>query len=138
MGRTISPNFIFSLFGVSAIDQVEEHVFTTLGSTGDPMAIRVAAVIAAVRQQRFPTVMKVTSVRQGDPHESKFFTYLYNDATPGMQVSLADWKTRMNIRSQTTAAPLPPQPPQAGMPPQQLTPSMQPPPTAGMMTGYAR
>jgi protein transport protein SEC24 len=122
IGRGISAHFLYAVFGVSALDQLNPEVAETLiGTTGDPLGQRVANVIEGIRKQRRPPFMAVTVIRQGDYTESRFFQMLIEDRTTGLTLTFAEFMKQMGGR--TTA----PQP-QSQQPGQ-----MPPPPANGMM-----
>jgi protein transport protein SEC24 len=103
LGRGISSHFLYAVFGVSSIDQLNPEVAEQLiGTTGDQLSSRIVAIIEGIREQRAPPFMSITVIRQGDYLESKFFQMLIEDRTTGLALTFPEFMQRMGGR---TAAP---------------------------------
>jgi protein transport protein SEC24 len=103
IGRGVSSHFLYAVFGVSSIDQLNPEVAEQLiGTTGDQLSSRIVAIIEGIREQRAPPFMSIAVVRQGDYLESKFFQMLIEDRTTGLALTFPEFMQRMGGR---TAAP---------------------------------
>ncbi|CEM07675.1 unnamed protein product [Vitrella brassicaformis CCMP3155] len=105
IGRSISLNFLYSVFGVSSLDQLNPDVAETLiGTTGDQLSSRVNAIIQAIRLEREPPYMKLYIIRQGEPAENRFFSNLVEDRTLGLQLTYNEFLSKLGSRPMGAAA----------------------------------
>jgi len=114
IGRAVDSGFLQAVFGVASFDQLDSsQAETTIGTRGDPVSNKVAAIIRQVRAERPVPFMQLSVIRHGEQHkEARFFASLIEDRTIGLQSTYSEFLQRMGYRPQTQA---PPQ--QAGMPP---------------------
>ncbi|SOV18190.1 protein transport protein Sec24A [Plasmodium gaboni] len=96
IGRSINPQWIYAVFGVQTIDQLNtEYAENHLGSTGNPFGVQILNIINTLRKIRTPCHMKLLVVKQGDPLEYKFFSYLIEDRSQHMMLSLKEFLAKI-------------------------------------------
>lgn len=129
IGREINPAFLQSVFGVAAFNQLEqaEGLDGMVGTRGDPLSNKVAAVLAQIRSERAVPYMQLKVIRCGDQFEPRFFASLIEDRTIGMQSTYTEFLQRMGFRSQSAntgpqPVPAPPQNTPGGIPQGALAP----------------
>ncbi|CAD2095936.1 protein transport protein Sec24A, putative [Plasmodium vinckei brucechwatti] len=92
IGRSINPQWIYSVFGVQSLEQLNsEYAENHIGSTDNPSSLQVLNIINALRKARTPSYMRLMVVKQGDPLEYKFFSYLIEDRSQHMMISLKEF-----------------------------------------------
>lgn len=92
IGRGINPQWIYAVFGVQSIDQLNaDYAENHLGSTGSPTGIQILNIIAGLRKAIIPPYMRLVVIKQGDPMEYKFFASLIEDRSQHMMLSLKEF-----------------------------------------------
>jgi protein transport protein SEC24 len=115
IGTSVSPDVMFSLFGVSAVNQLNlDTAEQAIGSTGKPLGTKVAAILNQIRQDRSPPYMSLLILPHEHPFSGKFFQSLVEDRTAGMQTTYSEFLQRLGVAAPGSA---PSPPPPATMPP---------------------
>ncbi|KFG56874.1 putative transport protein Sec24 [Toxoplasma gondii RUB] len=114
IGRSISPQWLASVFGAHSLDCVHPDVAAaSIGDSQDPVGLRVRAVVQSVQGEHLCNAMRLLVIRQGDPSEQKFFAQLMEDRVPSLLLTFAEFLQKVDMRSQLQA-PAPPMIPAAG------------------------
>lgn len=136
IGRSVDPNFLSSVFGVSNIDELNtDEAEHTIGTLESPLSKKVGLVLRQIRTEQEVPYMQLYIMKGGDGHkEVRFFNSLIEDRSnaPGMNTTYMEFLQRMGYRPPATAA----APPQGQMAPG-MTPGMAPGMTPGMTPGMA-
>merc|ERR1711871_255126 len=86
IGRAVDQQFLNAVFGVPSVEQVDPLTAeASLGQRGDPLEMRISAILGQIRLERRVPFMRVQIVRQGEPNEARFFAMLIEDRTLGLQ-----------------------------------------------------
>ncbi|PFH31291.1 putative transport protein Sec24 [Besnoitia besnoiti] len=119
IGRSISPHWLSTVFGVQSLDCVHpDMAAASIGDTQEMLGLRARAVVESLRRDRSSNSMRLLVVRQGDPYEQKFFAQLMEDRVPSLLLTFAEFLQKVDMRTQLQA-PAPPMIPSAGAPVQQ-------------------
>ncbi|PHJ17581.1 transport protein sec24 [Cystoisospora suis] len=120
IGRSVAPHWLSSVLGVQSLDSVHPDIAaSSIGDTQAPLGLHVRAVTEALRRERAPDWMRLSIVRQGDPHEQKFFAQLMEDRVPSLLLTFAEFLQKVDVRAQLQAPALPLMPGSAAGPPPQ-------------------
>jgi len=79
VGKTSSSEFIQQIFGVPSLESVDTTQLR-LSPLGNEVSNRLIAIVEEIRAQR-SNFMNVSVLREGEPRESKFFSYFIEDRT---------------------------------------------------------
>lgn len=113
IGRAVDPNFLQAVFCASSFDSMDSiQAEAVLGTRGDPLSNKIAAILRQVRAERPVPFMQLHIIRHGEPKETRFFASLIEDRTIGLQSTYTEFLQRMGYRPQQQQAP----PQQPGMP----------------------
>jgi len=97
LGRAVAPAFLSSVFGVSAIEQLDTlNAEASLGQRSDPLEVRVLNILGQIRRERKVPFMRLQILRQGEPIEASFFSMLIEDRTLGLQSTYTEFLQRMS------------------------------------------
>ena len=138
LGTAVSPDVLYSIFGVNAINQLNletaEEAMSAANQSG--LGGKISAIVQQLRQDRSPPYMSLSILPHEHPFSGKFFQSLVEDRTAGLQMTYPEFLQRIGVASGSAPTP----PPMAGgaagapgmMPPTGMMPPM------GMMppTGY--
>ncbi|OQS03712.1 transporter Sec24 [Thraustotheca clavata] len=102
LGQSVSPRFIWSLFGRDSIEGVDLRELQ-LAPPQDEMSTRIHNIINAIREER-PPFLKLHVLREGAPGEGRFFWKLVEDRASfnGGTYSYAEFLGQVN-RSSTAS-----------------------------------
>lgn len=119
VGRAVDAGFLQAVFGAPSFDQMDSsQAEAVIGTRGDPLSNKVAAIIRQVRAERPVPFMQLTVVKHGEQQkETRFFALLIEDRTIGLQSTYSEFLQRMGYRPQQQAPPQQQGGMQAGMPP---------------------
>jgi len=109
IGKAVNPDWLFAVFAVQSVEQLHpEYAEPLLGSNGNPLGARVAAIIKEARAQRVPPFMKLYILRQGDPNEYQFFSSLIEDRSHSTPISYAEFLQKLGPRTTMPVQAVPP------------------------------
>ncbi|CAI5745957.1 unnamed protein product [Peronospora destructor] len=96
VGRSVSAELLWSLFGVSSMEGVDCSQLKLL-APHDDISNRVDAVLSAIRSERLPH-QNVVIMREGDPAEGRYFWKLVEDRAsfPGGSYSYSEYLGQIN------------------------------------------
>jgi len=99
IGRAVDVNFLYAVFGVQSVDQVDPVTAeAVLAQRSEPLATKVLNILGQVRTERAVPYMQLHIIRHGDPTETRFFASLIEDRTVGLQSTYAEFRQRMGFR----------------------------------------
>ena len=100
IGTGVSPAVLSGLFGVQAVNQLNvETAEQAIGTTGQVIGQKVAAIVAQLRQDRMPTYMSLQVLPHEHPFSPRFFQALVEDRTAGLQMTYQEFLQRLGIAS---------------------------------------
>ena len=109
IGTAVSPDVLFNVFGVSAINQLNpETSEQAIGHTGKALSVKIGAILNQLRQDRVPPYMTLEILPHEHPASGKFFQQLVEDRTAGMQMTYPEFLQRLGVAAPGAAAPTPP------------------------------
>jgi len=122
IGRAVDSGLLQSLFGAPSFEQLDSQASeAVVGTRGDPLSEKVAAILRQVRAERPVPYMQLKIIKCGEPMEPRFFSALIEDRTVGLQSTYTEFLQRMGYRPQSQNPPQGQQmggaPPGAGGPP---------------------
>ncbi|GAW81646.1 protein transport protein Sec24A [Plasmodium gonderi] len=96
IGRNINPQWVYAIFGVHSLEQLNtEYAENHIGTSGNPSGVQILNIINSLRKIRTPSYMRLLVVKQGDPMEYKFFSYLIEDRSQHMMMSLKEFLAKI-------------------------------------------
>jgi protein transport protein SEC24 len=116
LGRAVDAGFVNAAFGSESFEAIENaNAELVLGTRGDPLSEKIGAVLGQIRSERPVPYMQLHVIRQGEPQEPRFFAWLIEDRTTGLQSTYTEFLQRMGYKPTQANAPQQ----HAYMPPQQ-------------------
>ena len=100
IGTSVAPDVLRGLFGVPSVQQLNPDTAEQgIGSSGQIIGQKVAAILGQLRQDRLPTYMPLQVLPHEHPFSPRFFQTLVEDRTNGMQMTYAEFLQRLGIAS---------------------------------------
>jgi protein transport protein SEC24 len=111
IGRAADPNTLQAVFGNGSIDQLDTSAAeATIGTSGDPLSIKIAAILRQVRAERHVPYLQLHILKGGDGQsELRFFNSLIEDKTMGLQLTYMEFLQRLGYRPPQQTSQAPPQ-----------------------------
>ncbi|GBE62098.1 vesicle transport protein [Babesia ovata] len=98
IGKSVSTQWLQSVFDVPSLESLNcDLAEAFMSSCKNPAAVRLASIVREIRSQRSP-YMSLYVTRQGDESEARFFSFLVEDKTPGMMLTLNEFINSITLR----------------------------------------
>lgn len=98
LGTAVSPDILYNVFGVSAINQLNpETAEQAIGHTGKPLGSKIASILSQLRLDRSPPFMTLQVLPHEHPFSGRYFQALVEDRTAGMQMTYPEFLQRLGV-----------------------------------------
>ena len=98
IGTAANPDTLRGLFGVQSVDQLNlEAAEQAILTSTNPLAGKVAAILAQVRLDRLPQFMALQILPHEHPFSGRFFQSLVEDRTAGLQMTYPEFLQRIGV-----------------------------------------